>query len=56
MFKYLDEEIPWIEKYRPKKLKNIISNSMKGKVHKEETKSKISKSMIGNTNNKNIAD
>lgn len=25
MFKYLDNEIPWIEKYRPKKLKNIIS-------------------------------
>ena len=25
MFKCLDNEIPWIEKYRPKKLKNIIS-------------------------------
>jgi replication factor C subunit 2/4 len=25
MYKYLDNEIPWIEKYRPKKLKNIIS-------------------------------
>jgi len=25
MYKYLDNEIPWIEKYRPRKLKNIIS-------------------------------
>ena len=46
----------WSVKGYREKLKNIISNSMKGKVHKEETKSKISKSMIGNTNNKNIAD
>jgi replication factor C subunit 2/4 len=25
MYKYLDNEIPWIEKYRPRKLRNIIS-------------------------------
>jgi replication factor C subunit 2/4 len=25
MYKYLDNEIPWIEKYRPRKLTNIIS-------------------------------